>query len=1043
MLGVRGDSLPLVGRAAELTWLRETLTRVKAGHGATVILYGESGVGKTRLVTAAAEVATREGWSVSIGRAYPMEAGVPYACFADALLPLLRSIDPAALATLTRGGTAELASLFPALAPAGGDARGGALRGALRDSLTDSPAEVKSRLLWNFQQFLIRYAAKEPMLIVLENLQWADASSLELLHFTARQIEHGRIVLLCTYNETERELNPALRTMEMSLVAHGAAVQRHLEPLTPAAVDELLSQTFGAREASRREFAALLYGWTRGNPFFVEETLKALVSSGRLFERDGEWLGWEVSNLGLPRTIRDAVVSRLGLLSPAARALAELIAVIGTRARYGTLALLQRSDDAKLLAALDELRHAAVIVESEEEGEAAYDFTHPTVRDTLSGELGVARAKVLHAAIAEGLEQVYGARAADHADELAYHYARADARRLVPKAVAYLTAAGRRALAQYANREAADYLSAALEHLDGSAGDVKLDSDAALVEDLAQARQRLGEYDAAQALWERALAAARALYDGTGDLRRVADIERRAGLASHWSGRHEEALAHYDVGLDAAVRAGERTRVAALRLAKGMCFHVLGDPAAAEREIEAAGVLARDAGDSALLARAHRAQLLLHLWTGSPERAKAEGGRVLELATKARQPYLALTAHWALAMLGGLTGESTDIAHHLTEAENLAEQLRSPVLGLWIAEIAIQYRFAAGEWDTALAVAERAIGLARLLNQRGLLPRLLVWTALVHASRGDIATARTYADEAWTVSGAGTDKHDRDVHSVLAAHMGLAYCHMAAGEFEASIRVSEAGIELADRIGYVVWTIYRLVPIAAEASLRMAAQRARPEFVKRARMHIERLRRDSTRFGHRLGLAWADAGDAVIARMRGDHASAAVLLPGAIEKLETVPFVSDGALLRRELAISLNALGDREGALRELRYAHDVFVRLGAKRDIEITRNDIRALGARTPARARAASGPQARDQAGSAPTGIAALLSARELEIVGLVAAGKSNKEVARVLGISPRTVSTHVSNIFGKVGVESRGELAELAHRQGADSTFRREER
>ncbi|MDQ6828133.1 MAG: LuxR C-terminal-related transcriptional regulator, partial [Gemmatimonadota bacterium] len=552
--------------------------------------------------------------------------------------------------------------------------------------------------------------------------------------------------------------------------------------------------------------------------------------------------------------------------------------------------------------------------------------------------------------------------------------------------------------------------------------------DSALVEDLAQARQRLGEYDVAQSLWERALRAAQAANDGAGDQARVADIERRAGLAAHWSGRHEAALAHFDVGLEAATRAGERTRMAALRLAKGMCYHVLGDPAAAEREIEAAGGLARDTADSALLARVYRAQLLLHLWTGSPERAKSEGGRVLELATEAGQPYLALTAHWALAMLGGLTGDSSDIEHHLTEGEKLAEQLRSPVLGLWIAEIAIQFRFAVGEWDSALAVAERAIALARLLGQRALLPRLLVWTAVVHVARGDVTKGRTYADEAWALSGAGTDKRDRDVHSVLAAHMGLAYCHLGAGEFEQAVRISEAGIELADRIGYVVWAIYRLVPIAGEACLRMGAMQSMPEYVARAESYAGRLRRDSSRFGQRLGLAWANAGEGIIARLRGDHERAIVLLGSAIEALEAVPFVHDSSRMRRELAISLNAVGDRDGALNELRNVYLVFSALGAKADVEITRDDIKALGGRVPATPKERE-PKSRGNA--ADDDLAGSLSTRELEIARLVASRKSNKEIAKVLGISPRTVSTHLSNIFAKLGVESRGELADVARR------------
>src|SRR5439155_11324269 len=129
----------------------------------------------------------------------------------------------------------------------------------------------------------------------------------------------------------------------------------------------------------------------------------------------------------------------------------------------------------------------------------------------------------------------------------------------------------------------------------------------------------------------------------------------------------EAALAHYDSGIEAATRAEDRAAAAALRLAKGLCFQVLGDPASAGGEIAEAEILARHSGDNVLVARVYRAQLLLHLWTGSPETAKKEGARVLELADQANQPYLALTAHWALAMLGGLTGDSSDIEYHLAE----------------------------------------------------------------------------------------------------------------------------------------------------------------------------------------------------------------------------------------------------------------------------------------------------------------------------------------------------------------------------------------
>ena len=526
--------LPLVGRASELAMFAALLDAADKGRGTTQLLEGEGGQGKTRLALATAERATKRGWTVAIGRAYPVEAGVPYALFTDALLPVLRALDPAALSVLTRGAVSELSHLFPLLATGATP-----IRGAERGS------EIKTRLLWNFTQLLGRMAEKRPLLLVLENLHWADESSLEMLHFTARQLATSRVLVIGTYNDAAAERSPALVSLRQSLVTLGAARVHHLGPLSRAATDELVQAVFGVSDAVSREFAALLYGWTRGNPFFVEETLKALVTSGRLYERDGTWHGWEIADLDLPRSIREAVVTRLDRLSPDAQRVATLAAVIGTRASYDALDAVVGMPRARLVEALDELRTQRILDEHGEGDRIVYDFSHPILRDVIYQAVGLARGRMLHATVADALERHYASAADEHADELAYHFARADARDVGPKATRYLSIAGRNALAKHANREAASYLTAALERTRDADADATREME--IVEGLARARQRLGEYDAAVALWERA----REHAQQANDLARLADIERRLGLASFWRGRHDEALEHYDAALSA------------------------------------------------------------------------------------------------------------------------------------------------------------------------------------------------------------------------------------------------------------------------------------------------------------------------------------------------------------------------------------------------------------------------------------------------------------------------------------------------------------
>ena len=959
---------------------------------------GEGGVGKTRILTAAVEKAEKDNWNVVVGRAYAVETGIPYALFSDALLPLLRKLEPGALSVLTRGGMSELAYLFPALALPGDRERA---------SASVDPSDLKARLLWNFTQFLGRLAARQPLCIVLENLQWADASSLELLHFVARQIGSHPIALLVSYNDAERDLNPVLRTTEQSLVSLGVAATCRLGPLTPGDVAQMLEEKFGADGASLRQFSALLYGWTRGNPFFVEETLKWLVESEVLREENGRWVGWEVESLQLPPTVRDAVAARMSRLSAPARDVANLAAVVGTRVTFDQLTALSPLAGEKLASAFDELCGHRVLEEVQGPDGVAYDFAHPILQQVTYNALGAARARLLHASVAEALESYYGKRAADHAGELAFHFTRSSS--LAPKAVFYLSEAGSAALAAYANREAAAFLTAALQQIE-NVDDPGVDRDE-IVRGLARARQRLGDYDGALTLWSTARAAAALRSDNAA----LAAIEHRMGLACYWSGKFDDALQHYSAGLEAAARGPDRAIVVRLHLANATCLQELGRLDASKAEVESALVAAEKAGSDAMLARAHRALLLLYAWTGPADLALAHGHKAIEFAEASGETMLEWTAHWGMGLLAGLTGKAPDVVEHIRHCERLEEQLRSPLLPLWTAELSLQYASWMGEWDSGLALGERTIALARSLRQRTLVPRLLVWTGLIYLWRHDLERAKAYFDEAWQLSGAGTaTEHRLDVPTVVPAHMGLAAYHLETGNYTEAIRIGEAGRELADKLGYIAWTLQWLLPVVGEAAL------WNREFA-RAEAHSGRMRRDAKRLSNPIALALADACDGMLLLFRDKNPAGAIpLLEASIAALEAIPLPDAASRVRRPLSFAMKDAGDREGAVRELRKAHEVFARLGASGQLDYVRAELRKLGARPPART-----------IGEGMSG----LTGRELEIARMVARRKSNKEIGAALDISARTVSTHLSNIFAKVGVASRGELADFVRDNAMD--------
>jgi ATP/maltotriose-dependent transcriptional regulator MalT len=989
------DLLPLVGRTAELGAL-EALLESPDRAVSTVLLRGEGGSGKSRVAAELAGRALRRGMVVARGRAYPVERGVPYALFADAFLPILRDLGPETLTVLSRGGEGGLQYLFPAL-------EAGAPLGL--DPADAEPDEFRTRLFWNFMEFLKSYAARAPMLLILEGLHWADPSSLELVHFIGRQATGHPIFLLCTYNDTERDRSPRLVQIERSLTSLGSARVHHLGALTRDQVTELVCRVFSVDAGLVGEFSAMLFGWTRGNPFFVEEILRSLVANHRLENRKGTWVGWDARDFALPASIRDAVTASLAAFSEEAQAIAELTAVIGVRATYPLLASISDLAGDALLSALEELCAHGILAERAEGTTVVYDFRHPLVRETLYREFGLQRTRVLHGAVAEAMEAYWGEHALEHTDELAYHFARADADHLTPKAVRYLSAAGRRALERHADREAADYLRAALDRAETSAHDgIGADLKHAVIDDLARAHQRLGEYDAAAALRAGALEHA-----PPNSVERAA-LLRSLGLVTFWCGRASEALGHLAEALRCAESAKNDAMQVHVRLIRGHCLQELGRGSEAQADVEAALPLAEALGDAELLARVHRSLALLHVWIGPPETADVHARRAIELAQGVGDLSAQFWARWGLAVLWGMTGDTTRMLAETAEANRLANELRSPVLRLWTEELSIELAYGTGDWDTGIALGEQAISLARGLNQWRLLPRLLVLTSLFYEGRGDLERARALIDDARDVSGLRGDG-PLDVHMVVPTLMGLAHYQVGVGDYTRAIATARRGLEIAEGTGYMLWAVHRLLPILAEACL-WAGEIDEAEEVG------HRLRGHSAAMNHKLGLAWADACDALVRWKRGDPQGGAIAMRQAAEALEAIPMIPYAVRLRRQLAGRLAEIGDNDGSEVELRRVHDTFARLGAELELEKTRKMFREIDRRPPPR------PVVPGVAG---------LTARELDVARLVAKRKSNKAIGKELDISPRTVSTHLSNIFQKLDLTSRTELGDLIRDQG----------
>ncbi|MGI9625717.1 MAG: helix-turn-helix transcriptional regulator [Longimicrobiales bacterium] len=987
--------LPLVGRSHDLAQLRTLLGDAEQVEP-LYMLTGESGVGKSRMAEAVLDEARRTGWSTVAGRAYPVEAGVPYAVFSDAFVPFLKGFDTAQLTVLTRGNDQELQRLFPALGTDPIEQEPGA-----------DPSELRTRLFWSFAELLKRVGQRQPLLVVLEDLHWAAPSTLGLLHFLVRQLDDQPVRFLATYNTDYREDNEALIGLERSLLSLRQSRMHNLRALTAEDATELLSSVFGVQGEPASGFSRILYGWTKGNPYFIEQTLDQLLEAGRLYERDGVWLGWESRDFELPSTIREAVFTRLHDADEEAVDLAETLAAAGGRGAVSILARAAGLSSRQMVAATETLLRLRFIRETDpgDRSGVLVEFRHPLVREALYRRLSLTRRAALHGRMAEALESTHGPEAAERADELAYHFSRAGGGEPDQRALRYLIAAGHGALDRHADKEAATYLEEALVRLDDGMVDQQAGEGAfsreTLRASLARAHGRLGHYDEARSLWHSVLDTAL----DSGDPRAVGQAYRHLALLSYWAGDHREALEFYRHAVEAV--AGEDPAIEArLHLAAGVAMQEVGRPAEAQELLQLALPLARTAGDESLLARVHRALALLHTWVGEADLARQHSHLALKLAKRSGDRLALFWARWGLSALEGLTGDTKAMHDLLTAARVDADELASPVLRLWVTELAVKYAWATGDWDGALAEGEAGISLAKSINQKVILSRLMVWTAVVYLGKGDLERASVLCEEAWTVSGADrTDPDVLQVHAVIPAHIGRTAWAMSAGNLSEAVQFGEAALQIASDSGYVTWVL-DLIPLLLEAYVRS-------DRLDEAAAAAKRIRTEADRMGHSLARAWATACEALVEWRGGSTDPAIDLLKGAAEALERIPIRYDAMRIRRQLAGRFAEVGRRDEALVQLRMAHDVFTSLGAEPELRSTREMFREVGSRPPSRSGG---------------GAAGDLTAREVEIALLVAKRASNKSISKELGIAARTVTTHLSNIYRKLGVSSRGEVAEM---------------
>jgi DNA-binding CsgD family transcriptional regulator/tetratricopeptide (TPR) repeat protein len=989
----RVSSPEFVGRSEELGALEAALERAAGGEAATLFVAGESGVGKTRLLRELQRRAEDAGVRVLRGDCVAFGAGeLPYAPIAGALRSLRRDLGPEAFDELIGPRRNELARLLPEL--------GAEPAADGRDVAATGEPLAQARLFGLLRGLLDQLAAEAPVVFIVDDLQWADRSTLEFLSSLLRGARDERLLTVCTYRSDELHRRHPLRPF-LAEEERREGVER-LE-LARFSLLELSQQVTGILGATAKaDLVARLHERSEGNPFFAEELVAASA------EGDGP----------LPASLRDVLTLRFEALPQDARTVLSAAAAAGRRSSHRLLtAAAGLHEDALLEGLREAVAHHLLVLDDD-----GYSFRHALLQEATYGDLLPGERTALHLRLAEALSADPTLGDAGAA-ELAQHWRAAHR---LPDALAAFAQAGREAERAAAFAEAGAHYEAALEIWErvDDAAERAGTSKAQVVARAADARHLAGEHHRAVALGRTAIE----LTDATGDVVEAALARQRLGRYLWLAGDSDASLQAYREAVRVLPPDPPTAELASVLAAQGQILVLRGPGEESGARLREAIEIARAVGARDVEGHALNSlgvtMAAMGDWTGA-ERAMREAAQI------ARELSLADDICRATVNLS----DSIDQQGRIAEAAEMAlEGARASVeLGLMsyctFLEGDAAWRLARlGELDDAEAIVER--GLA--LHLAG------VSEITMRDSAGHVALRRGRLDEAERHFQRATAAMRPTSDSMFIGNHGHGRAEVALwrSDPDEAWKLATAALELVAEREYLFYTA-RLYATALKAAADIA-QRARTlGDDARADGVVRDARALHARFRGLLAPErWVESPapevlshEALCAAelTRADGSSSPDAWAAAASRFDALGMPFELAYARWRQAEASVLAGDRPAAAEALREAD----RLAGELRSELLAAEIEGLARRARIALAEAPEPPAAD------SGLDALgLTDRERSVLELVAEGRTNREIGEALFMAEKTASVHVSRILAKLGVRSRVEAATAAHRLGASS-------
>ncbi len=907
--------VPLVDRVAELRQLKMLLEKSIQGEGSLAFIAGEAGIGKTRIAEELVAFSRQKNATVLLGRCSRREGKTPYAPWIDQVRDFVRNSPPQLLFKVVGNHGAEIAKLVPEIS---------SVLGPLNSISTGSADQDRLRFIDGVTQFLINVAREAPVLLVVDDMNWADSGSLDIMMSVARQARNNRILIVGIYRDVEVEEDSDLFEFLYDVKREKLGDMVSLKGFDAEDTGRMLAEILNQKEVDL-EFRDLVHQKTGGNPFFIEELVRSLMEQGVVFRTAKGWERKPISEIEIPTGVRTVIKQRLSNLDSESQGVLAVAAVTSCESKEFSFALLQSVtgvEEDHLVDVMERILKSRLIKEAKlSGGHPGFTFTDTRVRDAIYDEITQLRRSRYHMKTAKAIEELYKDDLEEAYGVLVYHYLRGNDQK---KCLDYALKAAKASSLVYAHPEAIKYLKTALEVLEDS-------SDRATK---GKVLEELGDY-----CW----------FAGRPDFAKYS--EEAAKLSG----------------------AGGEKRVAA-RLYRELATRLFDsnrDNFSTPNEYyHMAEELLRGDGESAELAYQYHSLARFYFLTGKLAEASELGKKALLLAEKLGVPEVQAQAYLTIAVVAsssekemkfdymkraleiGLKNNFSDVVFRAYN--NMAVEAVSPLDTLRYASEGEEYfkkiGYAPYEENFKLNRAQTLITLGDLEKGRQIAEELLATASLPLARREALATlayclgmqGKFDESEQHMLKLLAAVEGSQDFQYVILSRQWLGGLYLEKGDFAKSLEHLNKALSLSREMGLESRSTYatgvaNLYGSLVELAIRLGNLEEAKGYLAQAKIIAKQTQRQDTE-------AALNQAEGMLLAAQNDYSGAKKSLQLSIEGFRKLvsPFLLAKSLY--ELGVMSEREGEKEEARRSLDEAVGIYKKMGAKTYVDRVQSVIAKL---------------------------------------------------------------------------------------------------